>query len=619
MLSHGRMKSIYSMRDLVRTAGQDFYRSRLTLIAYSVVIKLAEAWLVVPVIALGLTLLLRMSGHVALSNWDAYQFLISIPGALYLGLLSSLTITLVLFEQAGIMNLAHSTATFEPRSLSQLLSASFPQPWRVAKFGLILLAAIGVVSIPVILLLFLIHHFFLSRHDINYYVTEMPADFWWASGLGTAVLLAAASVALVLSVRWSLALPIILFERQQPLAAMRSSHQRNTGDSMRIGVILVGWLALVIALTFLLETGLSYFAKAVLARAGDEPIIVTVLLLFLQTCLISTVTFLSNAGFSLMTRRLYLENCPPSADPLQSPSTVMENSSSVGHWATIFGLAVLTAMIPVSIWMNVSRLSSERPALKVTAHRGHSRAAPENTISAVRKAIDSGADFAEIDVLLTSDGVPVLLHDSDLKRTAGDVQRISDVTFEQARLLDVGSWFSPQFVGETIPTLSEVLELSKGKIKLNIELKIYDPDPRLVPAIVQQIVDHGFESDCIVTTFKYETLQEIKRLSPRLKTGQIIAHALGDVSRLEVDALSVRANWLMDSVLRQAHQQGMEVHVWTVNEAADMYRLIKRGVDNIITDDPDLMIEVKRKWESLSSTERLVLASRLLLGLSPDQ
>jgi glycerophosphoryl diester phosphodiesterase len=86
---------------------------------------------------------------------------------------------------------------------------------------------------------------------------------------------------------------------------------------------------------------------------------------------------------------------------------------------------------------------------------------------------------------------------------------------------------------------------------------------------------------------------------------------------LELDALSVRADWLADDVLRAAHRLGQEVHVWTVNDAPQMARLIKRGVDNIITDDPDLLIRVRDEWASLTGTERLILASRLLFGLDP--
>jgi glycerophosphoryl diester phosphodiesterase len=110
---------------------------------------------------------------------------------------------------------------------------------------------------------------------------------------------------------------------------------------------------------------------------------------------------------------------------------------------------------------------------------------------------------------------------------------------------------------------------------------------------------------------------EVKQRDPRLRTGLIVAHALGDIIRLDVNALSVSSDFLSDELLRSAHRDGKEVHVWTINEARQMFGMMKRGVDNIITSDPDLAVQVRTEWASLSGPERLVLASRLLLGLEP--
>jgi glycerophosphoryl diester phosphodiesterase len=255
--------------------------------------------------------------------------------------------------------------------------------------------------------------------------------------------------------------------------------------------------------------------------------------------------------------------------------------------------------------------------VQVTAHRGHARAAPENTLSAMRKAIESGADYAEMDVQLTADGTVVLLHDRDLRRVAGVSRRLDELSFAEVRQLDVGGWFGPAFSGERVPTLVEVMDLCRGKIRLNIELKVFGSDRRLAQKVADIVREHHFESDCLVTSLDYDALLEAKRHNARLRTGLTVAHALGDVSRLEVDALSVRADFLSDEVLRAAHRLGREVHVWTVNDARQMTQLMKRGVDNIITSDPDLAVHVRSQWISLTEAERLLLTSRLLLGLDP--
>ena len=125
---------------------------------------------------------------------------------------------------------------------------------------------------------------------------------------------------------------------------------------------------------------------------------------------------------------------------------------------------------------------------------------PENTLSAFEAAIEVGADFAELDVQETSDGVVVVLHDRDLMRMAGDPRRISDITFAEARKLDLGRRFSPEFAGERIPTLAEVIALARGKIKLQIELKYYGKDRGLAAKVAELIRREDFEDQCEVTS-----------------------------------------------------------------------------------------------------------------------
>src|SRR5262249_58570925 len=131
--------------------------------------------------------------------------------------------------------------------------------------------------------------------------------------------------------------------------------------------------------------------------------------------------------------------------------------------AVVAGLAVLSA----NLWrgVRVDRVAS------VTAHRGSSRDAPENTLAAIRKAIEQGADYAEIDIHLTADGVPVLLHDEDLQRLAGVARRPDELTLAELQRIDVGSRFSHAFAGEAGPTPAEVIDSTRGRSRPNIQLK----------------------------------------------------------------------------------------------------------------------------------------------------
>ncbi|MCU0789231.1 MAG: glycerophosphodiester phosphodiesterase, partial [Verrucomicrobia bacterium] len=122
-------------------------------------------------------------------------------------------------------------------------------------------------------------------------------------------------------------------------------------------------------------------------------------------------------------------------------------------------------------------------SVDITAHRGFSARAPENTMAAMQAAIDVGCDYIELDVQTCADGTVVVIHDGDLLRVAGDSRRVQDLTIAELRQVDVGRPFSAQFTGEHIPTLAEVIRRVRGRVKLNIELKFNRPDPALVPAV----------------------------------------------------------------------------------------------------------------------------------------
>jgi glycerophosphoryl diester phosphodiesterase len=604
---------------LARSVWHDFRRAWGTLVVFEALFKLLEAWLFVPAVALALAAVLSRAGHIAVSNRDILDFLLTPAGLLYAALFSTVAVALLLLEQAGIMVVVALKGPVERPPITQILRALILQTLRVAQLGAVTAALLALTFLPFVLLAVLTYALLLSQHDIYYYLKERPPVFWLAAGIGALLLLAALAISLWLCVRWAFALPILLFEKQSARPALRASRDRVRGVGWRVGFLLLGWLLCALLLGVALAAGFRLFAAAVLDNAGERPVVL-ILLLAAQGGLLATLSFVTVVGLGLLTRRLYLLRSEqlglfhPDGWEM-APGTEKPASPWPRRLAYLSGAIVLLA--PLALWTDLSRSLPDRPPVQVTAHRGHARAAPENTLSAMRKAIESGADYAEMDVHQTADGVVVLLHDRDLKRVAGVSRRLEELSYNEVRKLDVGRWFGPAFAGERVPTLEEAIKLCRGRIRLNIELKVFRPDRQLAREVARLVREQDFESDCLVTSLNYDALLEVKRHNPRLRTGLIVAHALGDVNRLEVEALSVRADWLSDEVLRQAHRLGREVHVWTVNDARQMTRLMKRGVDNIITSDPDLAIRVRDDWASLTGSERLVLAVRLLLGLNP--
>jgi glycerophosphoryl diester phosphodiesterase len=538
-------------------------------------------------------------------------------GLLYTAIFTIAAVAALLFEQAGVMVIAASGSFTGGHSFQRNLRAVVGKLHRIVQLGAAEAALLAVAVLPLGLLAVQAYVLLLSQHDIHFYLKERPPAFWLAAGIGTILLVAALGVGIWLCVRWALALPIVLFENQGARAAMRASRERVRGVAWRVGIILLGWLIGVGLFGIVAEAVFRLIAGAVLAHAGATRIVLIIFFLLTQGTLVATLSFILVVGLGLIIRQLYVLRCEelgvvnPDALELRG----IKRSISPWNWRIAWLSLPLFLLAPLALWISLSRYTADRPLAKVTAHRGHARAAPENTLSAMQKAIESGADYVEMDVQLTRDGRIVLLHDRDLKRVAGDSRRLNELSYDEVRRLDVGRWFAPAFSDERVPTLAEVIKLCRGKIRMNIELKVFGPDLRLAQAVAALIHEQELESECIITSLNYESLQAARRHDPRMRTGLIVAHALGDLSRLDVDALSVRTDFLSDALLRSAHRQGKEVHVWTVNDQSQMLRLMKRGVDNIITSDPDLAISARRDWADRTGTERFVMASRLLLGL----
>jgi len=268
---------------------------------------------------------------------------------------------------------------------------------------------------------------------------------------------------------------------------------------------------------------------------------------------------------------------------------------------------LLISVLGASIFLNfnIINMSLQNNVLRnieivrtplITAHRGSSHEAPENTLSAIKTAADELADYAEIDVRATKDGVVVLLHDESLKRTTGVDKKIWDVTYEETQSMDVGSWLSDQYFEERIPTLDEVIKYANGKIMLNIEIKSSDQNPNLVESVVKIIQDNHFEKQCVISTFNYGYMSRVKNLDPDIKTGIIITVAYANYTHLSnLDFYSMNARFLTRDKIEKLHFLGYEVYAWNVTNASTAKRLMNIGVDNIITSDTLMAKEIVYK------------------------
>lgn len=245
--------------------------------------------------------------------------------------------------------------------------------------------------------------------------------------------------------------------------------------------------------------------------------------------------------------------------------------------------------------------------VEVTAHRGYSAVYPENTIPAFKGAIQVGADWAELDVQQTADGEVIVMHDSNLKRTTGLDKEVWQVTWDEIKDLDNGSWFDKKYQTVRIPTLEEVLKVCRGKIHLNIEIKPSGHDKDLEEQVAKLLKKYHMRDTCVVSSLKYDSLRKIKEADDSIETAYITSVSYGNFTNLEyADGYSVESTLLSKGFVNKAQKAGKQIYVWTVNSEERLEKVVGMGIDNVITDDPVMAKELIYEQEHSTFWDRYV-------------
>ena len=239
----------------------------------------------------------------------------------------------------------------------------------------------------------------------------------------------------------------------------------------------------------------------------------------------------------------------------------------------------------------------------VIAHRGFSGAAPENTLAAFKKAMEVGSDMIELDVHLSKDGQVVVIHDDTLKRTTSGNGKVVDFSLQELKQLDAGKWFGSQFLEERIPALKEVLELTRGKIPIHIELKEGDLGRYTITDLadrsLEEVEKAGLLDQVLFGSFNLSAVDRIREKHPRLPVALIYNkawdHPQDATGGRPIPVLSSSGKVLNQANASKARQQGMKVFVWTLDKEEHMEQFLNVGVDGIITNHPDKLIKILQK------------------------
>ncbi|RDU37749.1 glycerophosphodiester phosphodiesterase [Neobacillus piezotolerans] len=236
---------------------------------------------------------------------------------------------------------------------------------------------------------------------------------------------------------------------------------------------------------------------------------------------------------------------------------------------------------------------------KIYAHRGSKGTHPENTLEAFKEAVRLGVDGIELDVHLSKDGKLVIIHDETVDRTTDGSGNVRDMTLDELKSLDAGSWFGWEFQGAAIPTLDEVLELLAGTgIMLNVEIKSdVIPYEGIEQKVLEALERHSYKEQAIISSFNHYSLKKVRKLDPYIETAILFMEVLHEpwayAKTIGAFGLHVYLPVAYTEMARTATNLGVPVRVFTVNKEKNMRELIQLGVDTIMTDYPERALEIR--------------------------
>ncbi len=239
----------------------------------------------------------------------------------------------------------------------------------------------------------------------------------------------------------------------------------------------------------------------------------------------------------------------------------------------------------------------------ITGHRGFQERYPENTMASFAAAVEAGADVIEMDVHLTRDGVPVIIHDETVDRTTDGRGRVGEMLLKEIRQLDAGRWFGPQFAAERVPTLQEVLDRFGGRVVLNVEIKVYDESGpavrgRVEREVVRMVAEKEIAGGVLVSSFDADILARAGRMTgaPALALISKVAfdeETLEACRRLGVFSFHPRFDVATGAMARAMHGAGIQVYAFGADSADRIGRLAALGADGAIAKNPR---QARRWW-----------------------
>lgn len=546
--------------------------------------KLMTIGLFIPFVSIVFNKILEIGGFGAAANHDLLRFALSRYGLLSLVLLAPVAMMLIYTEFAVLIYIAYygmQGQTVRLRAVVLKALSRLPGLWRIGIFGL---------ALYLLLLFPLLNTGFGSSLLPNVTIPNFITGELMKTSTGTAAFVLFFTIVAILNLLCIYALPILVLEDSNRFWRAFAKSARLFWKSKWSILRAVGEWVLVFVLIVAVFIALIAAAIAVLPESLPETAIVTVG--FVISFGVYVMTLVMTPLFITVVTRLYVRYAGKKHISLHSG----ELDITEGHTRAerrLFAsqhrpkLALFGLMMLIAVGWGVTALLTDWGEAKdefvIIAHRGNMNTGVENTLDAFEGAVEAGADYIELDILQTKDRKLAVIHDHNLKRLARHNVNVYDLTL--AELQDI-PLFQNGYAGR-IPSLDEVLDAMKGRIRLNLELKTHGYEtPDYVSSFIDTIRQHQAENEVVVSSLEYDLLQEVKEKAPELKVGYIIYATFAPLNRFDADFFVVEEAFVTARLVASAKLIGKPLYVWTINDPERAAHFYSLGVDGIITDIP---------------------------------
>ncbi|NLY36223.1 MAG: hypothetical protein GX046_03185 [Tissierellia bacterium] len=595
-----KVKTLNTKR-ILKNSFEMIYDAGLYLLLFELIYKGLMLVLFKPVLNVIVSMFIRASGYEILVNGEISQFLLSFTGILMVVVVMSVSVALVYYEFSVILLILDSSKKKEGINLLQITEKALLKIKSVIKNRQIGLALYILVLIPILNIG--IQSSLLPALSIPDFITGELAKY-----PGSEILFFLLTIALVyLFAKLFLALPVMVFSDKSFTEASKISFKTIKGEGFKIAFLIIAGMIIWVMLTYLPFMVLEN-AQFILLRIlrGASNISMTIFTLLISPFILS---------ISLESYNSYINS--ESINREETSEKIELGYFGKKFWKILeitldFVQALLskardhkkvfiTLTLALIIVSNIYAEESVRPIYDqqlLIGHRGGEYGV-ENTIDTLLFAGTNGADYVEMDVLLTKDNIPVVIHDNNLKRLGSTSTNISDLTLEEVKKVIISAGDKK----DSIPSLEELSRAVKGKTKLLLEFKTHGKEKvSIVDKTIEILKKEGILEETIFHTSEGEIIKEFNDKYEELTMGYVFIGKIGTFSakkmaKMPVDFISAEESLINKNMIREVHKAGKAVFAWTINDDYKAKRLLELGVDALITDYPVEMVELRDKYK----------------------